>query len=297
MIRFRCDNCGETYEVQPQHAGKTTKCAKCKSPVTVPRTSTKPPAAPAVTQRQPAFDSPRPQATESPRVHVSVDQTKASGTQGFFRAFGITSGFMAAVAAVIIGIPILACGGCLVSMIGIGATVDAPPRSTSSTFANSPTESPENSPDPLAQVTGELTQEPDLGPIETIVIQTLPEVDLSGKPGVFVFDGMTATIKDQYVNDVRIVDVNGRPVTVDVLLENSSTKNWTPSLRLEFVNKYGVVLGYDSISWAFTALEPNKRYTESISFYANRFDEIFRHSPIKRPADFDKPTYLILTYR
>ena len=57
------------------------------------------------------------------------------------------------------------------------------------------------------------------------------------------------------------------------------------------------VLGYDSIAWALDELAPNKRYTESVDFYARRFDDIFRYSPITRPVDFDEPKYLILTYR
>jgi hypothetical protein len=49
----------------------------------------------------------------APQVRVAIDQPQKTGTSGFFRAFGITLGFMAAVALVIVGVPILACGGCL----------------------------------------------------------------------------------------------------------------------------------------------------------------------------------------
>jgi len=47
------------------------------------------------------------------QVRLSIDQRKKTGTEGFFRAFGITSGVMAAIAAVFLGLPLLACGGCL----------------------------------------------------------------------------------------------------------------------------------------------------------------------------------------
>ena len=298
MIRFTCSHCGETYEVATEHAGKKSKCAKCKSPITVPASSasrTKSAATPPVISTPTSVTQPA-----SPSVHVSLDQNKPTGTQGFLRAFGITSGFMAAVAAVVIGIPILACGGCLVSMIGIGATVDTTPRTTSglsnTTVQTLSSERPPDSiPDPEAIIDTEA--ESNVASQETIVVETLPIVDLSDRPNVYTFDGMTATVKDQHINDVRIVDVDGRPITVDVLLENSSGANWKPSLTLEFVNAYGVVLGYDSIAWALDELAPNKRYTESVDFYARRFDDIFRYSPITRPVDFDEPKYLILTYR
>src|SRR6056297_3754011 len=118
MIRFNCPNCGETYEVALKHAGKKTTCAKCKSPITVPASSAArsehaapPPATPSPVTVSPPV---------SPSVHVSLDQNKPTGAQGFLRAFGITSGFMAAIAAVVLGIRILACGGCLISLIGVG---------------------------------------------------------------------------------------------------------------------------------------------------------------------------------
>lgn len=235
-------------------------------------------------------------APASPNVHVSIDQTKPTGTQGFLRAFGITSGFMAAIAAVVLGIPILLCGGCLVSMIGVSATVDSTPRTTGASSAQTlSSDTTRDSPSLTNSEQVLLESEP--APTETVVIETLPSVDLAGRANVYTFDSLTATIKDQHVNDVRIIDVNGRPVTVDVLLENNSGANWKPNLTLEFVNAYGVVLGYDSITWALDELAPNKRYTESVKFYATRFDDIFRYSPISRPIDFDTPKYLILKYR
>lgn len=47
------------------------------------------------------------------QVRLSIDQPQKTATGGFFHAFGITSGVMAAIAVVVLGIPILACGGCL----------------------------------------------------------------------------------------------------------------------------------------------------------------------------------------
>jgi hypothetical protein len=49
----------------------------------------------------------------APQVRGASDQPQKTGTGGFFRAFGITSGFMAAIAIAVVGLPILACGGCL----------------------------------------------------------------------------------------------------------------------------------------------------------------------------------------
>lgn len=111
MIRFKCHSCGKAYEVKDQHAGKATKCAKCGASLVIPNViDATPPPVPAPAP-QPAAQSPM--QTVTPQVRVAVDQPQRTGKGGFFRAFGITSGFMAAVAVVIVGLPILACGGCL----------------------------------------------------------------------------------------------------------------------------------------------------------------------------------------
>ncbi len=47
------------------------------------------------------------------QARFSIDQPQKTGTQGVFHAFGITSGAIASIAAVVLGIPLLACGGCL----------------------------------------------------------------------------------------------------------------------------------------------------------------------------------------
>lgn len=61
--------------------------------------------------QQPVVQAPH--SPTAPQVRVTLDQSQKTGTSGFFRAFGITSGFMAAIAVVVIGLPVLACGGCL----------------------------------------------------------------------------------------------------------------------------------------------------------------------------------------
>lgn len=292
MISFACPTCGARYDVEDKHANKKTKCAKCKSLVVVP-----------------SVNVPIPKLTTSvvappaPSVSVSLQTTQPTGMQGFFRAFGITSGFMAAIAAVVLAIPILACGGCLVSMIGIGATLETPPNlpttleSTKSSLNQSSEQPPaEILPDapPFAL---EKANTPQIEKkIETIVVETLPTIDLSGRQDVYPIIDLTATIKDKFINDVRIIDLKQRPVTADVLFENNSGTNWTPRLEIEFVNAYGVLLGYDSISW-LTAMEPKKRYTETVDFYPSTFDRTFRYSTIKRPPDYDMPKYLIINYR
>lgn len=263
----------------------------------------------------------RPRATESPQppaVNVSLNHEKSTGTQGFLRAFGITSGFMAALVAAVVGLPILACGGCLISMLAISTSVEdsrsvGRPKQTSAfatVYENAADEQIEGGPKSDSSSLQEAvdTSEMPAGQPRTdiVVVETLPSVDLSDRSNVFdlsvrsnvyIFKELTATVNDQYVRDVRIVDVDGRPVTADVLLENNSGSNWKPSAKFEFVNGYGIVLGYDSISWAFETLPPKRRYTESITFYADRFDDTFRYSPIRRPVDFDVPKFLILTYR
>lgn len=55
----------------------------------------------------------RPDFSLSPQNTLSIDKPQQTGTQGFFRAFGITSGVMAAVAVVVFGLPLLVCGGFL----------------------------------------------------------------------------------------------------------------------------------------------------------------------------------------
>lgn len=136
MISFQCDSCGKTYKVKPEHGGKKTKCKACGSELVIPAKSTRPrppqiPAQPPRTrpeaqlprveeEPQPPVYMPYPAAPpqqfrEPPAasVNLSIDQSRPSGVHGFFRAFGITSGFMAAVACVIIGIPVLICSGCV----------------------------------------------------------------------------------------------------------------------------------------------------------------------------------------
>jgi hypothetical protein len=307
MIRFKCLSCGERYEVDEKHSGKATKCAKCKAPLTVPIRSVVDGPIEATVPLRPneSTSSSVPKSQEnspSTSVVVSLEQQKLTGFQGFLRAFGITSGFMAALVAAVIGLPMLLCGGCLISMLGAGTAVETPSRSSSQQISKKP----KNDIDLLTsgvQIQSTESQHSNGGiqsssnTTESDSINTFPVVDLAEQSNIFLFDELTATIRDQYINDVRILDLNANPVKADVLFENSSNANWKPNVRLEFINAYGVVLGDASIFWALTALEPNKRYTESINFNANRFDNIFRYSSIMKPTDFDKPKYLKLVYR
>lgn len=66
--------------------------------------------APVAAPPLPTYVAPAPQQAQ---LRVAIDQTEKTGRGGFFRAFGITSGFMAAVALVVLGVPILFCGGCI----------------------------------------------------------------------------------------------------------------------------------------------------------------------------------------
>lgn len=109
MIRFQCENCSKSYKVDDRHAGKKTKCAKCGSPLAIPPLPVVVASPPPVAVQQPVA----PLQSPAPQVRVAFDQPQKTGTGGFFRAFGITSGFMAAIAIVVVGLPILACGGCL----------------------------------------------------------------------------------------------------------------------------------------------------------------------------------------
>src|SRR5262249_57864413 len=36
MIAFSCSQCSQKFKVKPEFAGRTTKCATCKQPLTVP---------------------------------------------------------------------------------------------------------------------------------------------------------------------------------------------------------------------------------------------------------------------
>lgn len=133
-------------------------------------------------------------------------------------------------------------------------------------------------------------------PPQVQVIKSLTEVDLSGQEGVYLFQDLTAKVQDDYVNDVRLIDLDSTRVTAEVLLENRSGRNWTPRLTLRFVNRYGVVLGQHHILWLVDSLENNKRYTESIEFARYGFDEIFKFTELTRQPDFDQPKYLVIEY-
>lgn len=292
MIEFACQSCGKTYEVDDKHAGKTTKCAKCKSQLVVPNKDIK-----STDRETTVFVSQSRDALPSPSsLNVTVETKQPTASQGFFRAFGITSGFMAAIAAVLLGIPILICGGCLASMIGINAAADRPseapanpkPASPSQTAKSPPAEKKAAEP-PLDNPTSEKV-------VETIILQTLPSVDLSNRPYAYPVSDLTANIKDKYISDVRLIDLKQRPVRADILLENQSGKDWNPSFEIEFVNAYGIVLGYDSVSW-FTSLKPKERRTETIEFYPLDFNQVFRYSKIHRPPEYDLPKYVVIKYR
>jgi hypothetical protein len=106
MIRFQCHCCSEAYEVQGRHAGKAATCAKCKALIDVPQL-------PLSMMDATVYGSQPPAQQVHPNLRVTLDQPQKTATGGFFRAFGITSGFMAAIAIVAVSVPILACGGCL----------------------------------------------------------------------------------------------------------------------------------------------------------------------------------------
>lgn len=305
MIRFNCNNCGEAYEVDEKYARKRTKCAKCEAPIQVPAPSSqeastqyrtpKPPAVHPIKHRR----NSEPRSTGEPRAQVTIDREQATGAQGFFRAFGITSGFMAAIAAAVVGIPVLACGGCLVSMIGIGATADVQ-KSLPNTSA--PQEPPLSITSQAIDEGAREEEEVQNGATPTDVAvepttRSLAEVDISGRHGVHLFDGLIANVDDQYLSDVRIVNASGRAVTADVLLENSSGKSWKPNVQLQFVNKYGITLGRASVSWAITELAPYQRYSEKISYYPIRFESVFQYADLDEHDDFNTPKFLVVAYR
>lgn len=292
MIEFTCKTCGKTYQVDDKHAGRSTKCGKCKSQVVVPIPEAK------SIGNEPSHAASQTSAAQSnhPSVNVTFESKQPTASQSFFRAFGITSGFMAAIAAVLLGIPILICGGCLASMIGINASADRPteapaipkPPSPSQTAKSPPAEKKATDP-PVDTPSTEKV-------VETIILQTLPSVDLSSRPYAYPLSDLTANIKDKYISDVRLIDLKQRPVRADILLENQSGKDWNPSFEIEFVNAYGIVLGYESVSW-FTSLKPKERRTETIQFYPLDFNQIFRYSKIHRPPEYDLPKYVVIKYR
>ncbi len=298
MIRFACPTCGAKYKLDDKYAGKTSKCSKCESTVVVPINN---PSAPIIPTSN---VSPHQQSSASTqhKLDVSLQTTQPTGIQGFFRAFGITSGFMAAIAAVVLGIPILICSGCLVYLIDIGATTERP----TGISAN-----PESGPSDVSRAQELSFIAPTVDPIpsdeqtkenplietvvETVVVQTLPLIDLSERPNVFPIVDLTATVKDIYIYDIRLLELNERLVTADILFENNSGSNWTPRFEVEFVNAYGVVLGHDSVAWV-SSLEPKKRYRESVDYYPSSFKRTFRYSNIQRPPDFDLPKYVVIQY-
>jgi len=83
MISFRCHSCGKAYKVKLEHAGKTIKCPGCKVPVVLP-TGMSP-----VTLPRAPTPLPKPALVK----------------QGPNVALVLT--------AVLFGLPLLACGGCL----------------------------------------------------------------------------------------------------------------------------------------------------------------------------------------
>ena len=128
MISFRCHNCGKAYKVKPEHAGKTIKCPGCKEPIVLPTgmvpaiSSRELAPSPKSAIRKPSLQTPTLQHPVFPvaaQVRLSIDQPQKTGKDGFFRAFGITSGVMAAIAVVVLGIPIIACGG----FLGLGLLI------------------------------------------------------------------------------------------------------------------------------------------------------------------------------
>ena len=58
MIRFTCTNCGASFTVKDEMAGKRARCGSCKQPVTIPPAGASRPGGQAL--QTPAADSPRP---------------------------------------------------------------------------------------------------------------------------------------------------------------------------------------------------------------------------------------------
>lgn len=306
-VRFLCDNCGEAYQVESKHSGKRTKCSKCKSPITVPLSTpgllSRNTIEISQSERPPAI-KPGTATSSIPDVQVTIDHNAPSGLHGFFRAFGITTGFMAGIAAIAVGVPVLACGGCLISMIGIGATVQTPtpPRPSMHSLTDftdrSTAVAQGSATESNVEIPVTLGEGPGIDP-PVSVAETLPVVEIR-HPDVgawaYRFEGLQVTVDDDFIRDVRIVFSEKKNASVDVLFENRTNRPWKPSVRIEIVNRYGFVLSRHNVQWAVQTLEQGKRHSESFETVFPGFRSIVGYSTLAEPKDFDQPVFLVVSY-
>lgn len=104
MIRFSCQNCGKSFQVEDKFAGRRTKCSKCGQPLEVPAADTAPQTAMAQSPRPvpvvpparvpdvtsavhvqssaPHIQQPASYATPTTAVQVNVSQSKAAHSLG-----------------------------------------------------------------------------------------------------------------------------------------------------------------------------------------------------------------------
>lgn len=189
----------------------------------------------------------------------------------FTRAFGATSGVVIAMIAVAVGIPILACGGCLTMAL----TGDS---DSGSEIQNVPVKRDiENA-------------------AERLIITSLPEVDLEQTIGASPVVDMTAKISDGRINDVRLLDMSPPFGSVDVLMENKGEAPWRPRVVLRFYNAYGAEIGHGSINWIVTPLMIGERYAEQVNIRMYDVDDVMRYSQLTISSDFSDCKYVLCEY-
>ena len=75
MIEVKCGNCGKSFRAKDEHAGKTTKCPNCGSPLTIQAAG-----APVGAAQAPAEQAPAQQAP--PQPETPVDGPPAAAGEG-----------------------------------------------------------------------------------------------------------------------------------------------------------------------------------------------------------------------
>lgn len=80
-----------------------------------------------------------------------------------------------------------------------------------------------------------------------------------------------------------------------VLFKNKTGSTMRPQVNVRAYNRYGMYLDSFWIIWRMDTIANEGTYTETKNAHHRDLREIFEHSSIEIPADFDDPAYVLIT--
>jgi hypothetical protein len=112
-------------------------------------------------------------------------------------------------------------------------------------------------------------------------------------------NGQAFGVQDDVAVDGRLVrrltlGITKYSVEMVVLMKNNTSSSLRPSIKFEFYNRYGMILGDTEVSWKLDTLSPGAAYSENTKGYLHEIAPYFRYSSVPLPADLDNPAYVVV---